>query len=512
MNKHWKNKILVLTLIIGLFAIPLTTQAAGKGKYFTAGNFYYHKLSKNTVEVCAVKKQTAGTLVIPASVVYREKKYKVTRIADYEIGSKDEPVTGETVDGNVPALWEEYTYNIGKCPDGMEWIGESRISKLVLPGTITEIGNCAFGDCEKLKKVVFAKKYKKLTIGGSAFTGTAIKSISLPEGTYELKDYALGPAVNIKIPASVKKIGAGVVHSGIKKVTLSKKNKKFKMKDNILYSNDEKTLIGVSGKASKNVVVSPKTVRIAEMAFAWSDVKTVTLNANITEISKGAFSNCKNLSKVFGTEAVTRIGYGAFYGCTGLISIGRLPNLMEIERAAFWNAGDCPIELSSKVMVEDYAFSGTCVSSRVRVAVAANDEKYSIENGLLIKADGDKKTVIMQIQDMEKIEVPEGVTNLVVALGGEKCKEIILPASLKNQQGTIMMNGGTVTYKSTVVPEFGKDFSIYNCDGDKSKLIVKVPEGTALAYKNAIDKVIKERNGDSYNWKDWYIEITDSGC
>ena len=64
--------------------------------------------------------------------------------------------------------------------------------------------------------------------------------------------------------------------------------------------------------------------------------------------------------------------------------------------------------------------------------MAANDEKYSIENGLLIKADGDKKTVIMQIQDMEKIEVPEGVTNLVVALDGEKCKEIILPASLKN--------------------------------------------------------------------------------
>lgn len=509
MKKQWKNVMMVLALMVGVLAMSLTTQAAGKGKYFTSGKLYYHTLSKNTVEACAVKRQTTGTLVIPGSVVYKGKKYKVIRIADYEIGSKDETIPKDTVDGNVPALWEEYNCSNGKCPDDMEWIGQSEISKVVLPGTITYIGNYAFGDCWKLKTVVFAKKYKKLTIGSGAFVGTAIKSISLPEGTYELKEYALGPAVNIKIPASVKKIGTGVVNSGTKKVTISKKNKKFKMKDNMLYSYDEKTLFGVSGKVSNNVTISPKTTKIADMAFAWSKVKKVTLNANISEISKGAFSDCGNLLEVAGTEAVTKIGYGAFYNCKKLTSIGTLSNLTEIERAAFWNSGKCPITLSAKVMVEDYAFSGTCVGSWINVSVPANDTRYSIVNGMLIKTEGDKKTVIMQVQDMEKVEVPEGVTDLAVALDGAKCKEIILPESLKNQQGAIMMNGGTVTYKGTIVPVFGKDFSIYNCGSDNSKLTVKVPAGTGTAYKNAMDKVVKERKGNSHSWKDWHIEIAE---
>ena len=171
MNKHWKNVILVLTLIVGVLAMSMTTQAAGKGKYFASGKLYYHTLSKNTVEVCATK-QTTGILTIPASVSYKGTKYKVVKIADYKFGGESVPVSDDTVNGSTPNLnlQGDHTYRYDRVdgkniPSDVNWLCNSKISKLVLPSTITYIGDGAFSGCKKLKNVEFAKKYKKLTIG-----------------------------------------------------------------------------------------------------------------------------------------------------------------------------------------------------------------------------------------------------------------------------------------------------------------------------------------------------------
>ena len=513
MNKHWKNVILVLTLIVGVLAMSMTTQAAGKGKYFASGKLYYHTLSKNTVEVCATK-QTTGILTIPASVSYKGTKYKVVKIADYKFGGESVPVSDDTVNGSTPNLnlQGDHTYRYDRVdgkniPSDVNWLCNSKISKLVLPSTITYIGDGAFSGCKKLKNVEFAKKYKKLTIGSNAFVGTNMKNVLLPSGTYELKENALGTTAIIKFPASVKKIGAGVVNSATKKVIVDKKNKNFKLKDNMLYSYDEKTLIGVTAKVSSNIILSSKTTRIAEKAFAGSKVETVTLNANISEISRGAFASCKNLLTVAGTEKVTKIGYGAFYGCGRLNNIGALSNLTEIERAAFWETENCPVTISAKVTVDDYAFSGAASKTFAKVSVAANDTMYSVVNGLLIKTAGDKKVVILQAQDMEKVDVAEGVTDLAVAVGGSKCKEITLPASLKNQSGKLSIDGGMVIYKSVAVPTFGYYFDITNVG--KNKITVVVPKGTSAVYKFAMDNAVSARDDWVLFYDDAEIAITE---
>lgn len=511
MNKKWKNVMMALTIFVGALAMSFMTQAAGKGKYFTSGKMYYHTLSKNTVEVCATK-QTAGTLTIPASVSYKGKKYKVVKIADYKFGGESVPVSDDTVNGSTPNLnlQGDHTYRYDRVdgkdiPSDVNWLCNSKISKLVLPSTITYIGEGAFSGCKKLKSVKFAKKYKKLTIGSNAFVGTNMKSVLLPDGTYELKENALGTTAIIKIPASVKKIGAGVVNPATKKVIVDKKNKKFKLKDNMLYSYDEKTLFGVTAKVSGNVTVSSKTTRIAEKAFAGSKLESVTLNVNISEISRGAFANCKNLLTVAGTESVAKIGYGAFYNCTKLTSIGTLSNLTEIGRAAFWKTENCPVTISSKVAVDDYAFSGAATKTFAKVSVAANDTMYSVVNGLLMKTAGDKKIVILQTQDVEKVDVAEGVTDLAVAVGGSTCKEITLPASLKNQSGKLSIDGGKVTYKAVAVPVFGYYFDITNVG--KNKITVVVPKGTSTVYKTAMDKAVSARDDCTLFYDDTEIAI-----
>ncbi len=488
--------ISILLAVSGIFKIQ--TEAAAKNKYFLSGQLYYKTVSDSKVEVCGTK-TIEGTLVIPSKVSYKGKNYTVIGIANHKPYHQDVPITEKTADGASVDIdfpgWRYYRYDRtdGKSfPNGVEWISNCSIKKIVFPSTLTYIGDGAFSGCTKLETVVFAKKYRKLVIGKNAFNGKKIKKIAFPEGTSQLKENAAGVTPDITIPATVKKIGAGVVNYKTKKVTINKKNKKFKMKSGILYTKDEKKLLGVSAKAGGNIKISDKTVLIGEKAFAKSKVRKVTLGTRITRIPKGAFAGCSKLEVVTGTEKVTEIDYAAFMGCAKLTSIGTMPALKKIGRAVFWNANNLDISVSSSMDIDNYAFSGTGHSTSVKVKVMENDSKYSYINGLLIKTEGENKIVMMQDGGMEKVEVPEGVTEVAVKLGNDKCREIILPLSLKVQSGKFTVNGGIITFKNPDIPVFKDDFDIRN--RSVAPAVVIVPRGSLAKYRDIMNRVVMKRD------------------
>ena len=500
--KQKGNILLGVMCIVMLLVVSgygrIQTKAAGKNKYFLSGQLYYKTVSDSKVEVCGTK-TTEGTLIIPGKVSYKGKNYTVTGIANHKPYYQDVPVTEKTADGACVDIdfpgWKYYRYDRadGKSfPNGVEWISNCGIKKVVFPSTLTYIGDGAFGGCTKLKTVTFAKKYKKLVIGKNAFNGKKIKKIVFPEGTSELKENAAGVTPDIIIPATVKKIDAGVINYKTKNVTISKKNKKFKMKKGILYTKDERKLLGVSARAGENIKISNKTVLIGENAFAKSRVKKVALSSRITQIPKGAFAGCSKLETVTGTENVTEIGYAAFEGCTKLTGIGIMPALKKIGRAAFWNVNNLKLTVSSGMDIDNYAFSGTGYSTSVKVKVPEHDSKYAYVNGLLIKTEGENKTVIMQDADMEKIEVPEGVTEAAVKLGSEKCREIILPLSLEVQSGRFTVNAGTITFKNPAVPVFKEDFDIRNSGTNPA--VVIVPAGSLAKYRDTMNRIVMKRD------------------
>lgn len=473
-----------------------TAEAAAKGKYFTSGDLYYHTISDKKVEVCGTTK-TEGTLTIPSSVTYKGKKYTVTKIADHEIYDQSGFSGLEGCDADIyngGDVYYRYDREDGKgIPITMNWIAGNRFKKVVLPNTLTKIGDGAFCGNTELETVIFATSYKKLTIGENVFGGTKLKSIVFPKGTYELKDSAAGNVPNITIPASVKKIGPGVVNVKTKSVTIDKKNKYFKMKNGMLYSKDEKVLYGASAKVSSKVKISSKTKKIADKAFWASTVKEVTLNKNIKTIPKGAFSDCKKLISVKNMDNVTAIKYGAFGNCWKLKDIGTLSKVKTIERAAFWQDSKLkPFTISSKMDIDEYAFSGTANETRIKVKVAENDPVYSIVNGLLIKKDGDEQIVIMQTEDAENLIVPEGVTQIAVTVGNSKAKTLTLPSTLKVQSSILRLNKGTLIFTGATVPEFGADF-----DG-RGVEMVYVPKGTKEAYRKAMDEAVAKRDGCTF--------------
>lgn len=501
--------IAALVMLSGIGEIK--AEAAKKDTYFVSGELFYKVISNGKVEVCGTKK-TEGTLVIPGKVYNKGKIYTVTGIADHELYYQDIPVTEETIDGQSVDIgapgWGYYRYDRTdgeSFPNDVEWLSETRIQKLVLPSTLTYIGEGAFGGCEQLQTVTFAKKYNKLVVGKNAFFSRKMKKIVFPEGTYELKDNAAGLIPEITIPSTVKKIGSGVVNWNTKKVTISKNNKKFKMKNGILYTKDEKKLLGVSANAGKNIKISNKTTSIAANAFYHTKVKTVALNKKITRIPKGAFANCSKLVSVTGTDRVTEIGYAAFKGCIKLTDIGDISNLKTVGRVAFWNDRRLTLSISSNMDIDKNAFSGAWTSTVIKLNVPADDSKYAFVNGLLIKKEGTEQIVMMQKEDMENIEVPEGVTEVAVRLGGPTCRNIRLPISLKVQNGTFVINGGTITFQNPTVLAFHESFTIRN-EGGKAVTTVIVPKGCMDAYKTTMDNNSMQRI-DAELFQDGYIEI-----
>lgn len=494
--------VLFMALMIFLPGVgSLKSEAASKGKYFTSGSVFYHTVSNSTVEVCGVGKKEK-VLVIPGSISYKGKEYTIVGIANHNLineeTSNEMSADGAGVDAESMGYdWYTYKRTDGKSfPKGTRRIPGAAIEKVILPSTLQYIGSGAFAGCDRLKEVQFAKSYKKLTVKKNAFVGTGIKSISFPKGTYAIEDCATGEIENITIPASVKKIGAQVVNVHTKNVTISKGNRKYKMKSGVLYTYDEKMLVGVSGNVKK-VKISEKTTKIGKYAFAWSWIESVTLNNKINEIPKGAFLECYKLKKVTGTEALTKISYGAFKGCYRLTTIGKLPKVKIVERAALWGCTKLSFRISSEMDIDDNALGGTEVSRYANIIIPQGDTKYTVQNGLLIKKEGDSRIVIKQDDNMNKIEIPEGVTDVAVLVGGDTCEEIIFPASLTQQRGAVRVHMGTIIYKGLVPPQFGKDFTIANYnmreleDGKEMPAEIIFPKGSMEAYKKAMGEELQ---------------------
>lgn len=501
----------------------LRVEAAKKvkqSKYFIAEDICYKIIAKDRVAVCGLKLKVdkelihrtwkSDTLRIPSYVTCKGKKYKVTEIADHNYYSHSGPVEWDSegdvygkIEGINPPKYRRYSYfDLPMDDDLYEFWSAENIKTVILPDTLTYIGEGAFCKWPKLEKVVFAKKYKKLTIGINAFSGLKWKSITFPEGTYELKRCAAGSIPEITIPSTVKKIGAEVVNADTKKVTISKGNKKFKMKDGILYSYDEKQLLGASANVKSSVTISKKTRSIAKNAFSRTNVKQVNLRNQIKSIPKGAFAYCKKLEKVSGTNAITKIEYAAFTECSKLKTIGKVPRLNRIARAAFWQNKKLKIHLSSTIKnIDEYAFGCKGYACRISVTVAAGNPYFFVKDGALIKKEGEEQILLIQTGMKEKeglTILPEGITNIPVAVSILNGDGIIFPITLKQQNAKIFAEAAPVVYQTMNPPDFGIYYSLA-----EDKATIYVPKGAVDTYKKEISDAYYGEEGD-YIWDKEY--------
>ena len=289
MNKHLPNSLRALFLSL---AVLLSLPVLAVEVEIDGINYELVAKAKQATVIKKSSGEYSGEVVIPESVEHEGAAYSVTSIGDYAF-SDCSGLTSVTIGNSVTSIGDKAFYYCSGLTsvyisDIAAWckidfkgfysnplnyahhlyLNREEVKDLVIPNSVTSIGNYAFSGCSGLTSVTIPNSVT--SIGPAAFREcTGLTSVTIPNsvtsieyGTFE----GCSGLTSVTIPNSVTSIGTY-------------------------------TFYGCSGLTS------------------------VTIPNSVTSIGGNAFRDCTGLTSVTIPNSVTSIGFGAFYECSGLTSV-----------------------------------------------------------------------------------------------------------------------------------------------------------------------------------------------
>ena len=150
------------------------------------------------------------------------------------------------------------------------------LSEIVIPNSVTSIGDLAFSFCSSLAEVVIPNSV--VCINGNPFW------------YWNGKLECLSPS--------------------------------FVYENNILFNKDKSRIISFRNQNLTSYVIPNNVTRIGDSAFeSCSSLAEVVIPNSVTRIGDSAFESCSSLAEVVIPNSVTRIGDSAFEGCSSLAEV-----------------------------------------------------------------------------------------------------------------------------------------------------------------------------------------------
>ena len=266
---------------------------------------------------------------------------------------------GKTVTSIDEQAFNGATMQSVVIPNTITYIGEfvfshcDNLMSVTIPSSVTAIGEYAFYDCSKLTSVTIADNVK--TIGAWAFAFCPIETANIPVIAVEnitnsqiktvvitsgdaIGEYAFTNCDNltsVTFPSSMKSIGNHAFSDCDRLQT-------------ILIPSSVKTIGDYafsSCKSLENINIPEGVTTIGvQVLSGCSSLKNITIPNTVESIGDDAFSSCTALTSIVIPDSVVTIGNSAFYGCRNLKNVTIGTGVTSIGSLAFY---DCPMEFVS---------------------------------------------------------------------------------------------------------------------------------------------------------------------
>ncbi len=428
---------------------------------FEAGGIYYNSLGGDSVEVTfkgdswdAYENEYTGAVVIPTTVAYNGKTYRVTTIGEkafsYCVG-----LTSITIPNSVTTIGE---YAFENC---------TNITELTIPINVTLVGDYAFQDMHNLKSVVWNAKQCNNDIRNSLFTVMErTEHGNYINGNPSIKNFTFGNDVEI--------IPAGICYNlTLQHVTIP----------------STVTTIGAHAFGfcelleTVNIPMGIKTINDA--AFMGCEMlKTIDIPNSVTTIGELAFGLCYSLQSAYLGYGVETIGMGAFHACNQLTKfVCHSPKAVEVGE---WYVDEA-----------DYILSCTKLDTIIAPAAIFNIPEtvwqYLAKDIRYVQISGGKLTtdafavINRSFDKLQTLDIA-AATNTEISnnafKGSYKLETLSLPASLQTIGGSAFSGCAKlqkITCLATVPPTIEAN-TFYEVSRE---IPVLVPEASLEAYKAA---------------------------
>ena len=314
-------------------------------------------------------------------------------------------------------------------PDSVTNIGDyafwncRSLTDIVIPDGVTSIGKCAFEGCSALSSVVIP--YSVSCIGFGAFEDcSSLHSVVIPDSVTSIGDYAFWNCrslTDIVIPDGVASIGDAAFEncSSLSSVVIPESvvnlngnpfcrwdgelkclSPYFIYDNKVLFDKDKSKIIAFRDKNTTSYVIPESVTRIGESAFRHcSSLSSIVIPNGVTRIGDWAFRGCSSLKSLVISNSVTSIGNYAFYGCSSLRNLVIPDSVTSIGDRAFEGCSSLHSVVlpNSVTSIGDGAFYGCSSLSSIVIP----DSVTSIGN-----------CAFQFCSSLNEIIIPDGVTSI----------------------------------------------------------------------------------------------------
>jgi hypothetical protein len=289
----------------------------------------------------------------------------------YSVSDSQATITGYSGVGGaveIPAVVNEISVvkvGSGDLINNIFGNGNTTVTSVTIPDSVTSIGDFAFGYCTNLTSITIPESVT--SIGDIAlYSCTNLTSVNIPDSVTSIGVSAFSFCTNlnsVNIGNSVTSIGEDTFYhcTSLTSITVDTGNLNYSSVDGLLFNKlqtlliqypvgilddsytipDSVTSIGYSAFAHctslTSVTIPDSVTSIGDIAFAHcTNLTSVTIPDSVTSIGEDAFSFCTNLNSVTIGNSVTSIGVSAFRSCTSLTSVTIPESVTSIGEDAFY--------------------------------------------------------------------------------------------------------------------------------------------------------------------------------